>query len=78
MKRILTGSAMALFLLAAQSTMTGCMTTAKESRKQERVSKKSKKETPGSYGLVSSRNKVDQRHLRRGQKAMFSNALDSY
>lgn len=78
MKRNLAGSALALFLLAAQCGLTGCMTTAKEPRKQEKVSKKSKKDENVSFGLVSKRNKIDPRHLRRGQKAMFSPALDSY
>lgn len=78
MKSKIAGIALGFFLLALQPALTGCMTTQKESRKSERTVKKSKKGKTGTFGLVSSRHQLDYGHLRRGQKAMYSNALDSY
>lgn len=78
MTRKFAGLTLGFFLLTMQPALMGCMTTQKESRKYERTAKKSKKSRSGDYGLVNSRNELDRAHLRRGQKAMYSNALDSY
>lgn len=77
LEKVFGKSALALALILAVPGLTGCMTTAKEPRKQERVTKKSKARS-GYYGLAGPKNKIDQRHLRRGQRSMFAPALDSY
>jgi hypothetical protein len=78
MTRKLTGFTLGIFLFAALPAMTGCMTTQGDSKRQERTVKKSKKDGPINYGLVTSKSKIDRGHLMRGQRAMYSNALDSY
>jgi hypothetical protein len=77
MKRKLTGFTLGIFLFSVLPVMTGCMTTQGESKRQERTAK-GKKDRPFNYGLVTSKNKIDRGHLERGQRVMYSNALDSY
>lgn len=78
MKRKLSGFTLGIFLFAVLPVMTGCMTTKGDSKRQERTVKKGKKDRPINYGLVTSKSKIDRGHLERGQRVMYSNALDSY
>ena len=78
MKRKLTGFTLGIFLFAVLPVMTGCMTTQGDSKRQERTVKKGKKDRPKNYGLVTAKSKIDRGHLMRGQRVMYSNALDSY
>ncbi len=78
MKRTLTGFTLGIFLFAVLPVMTGCMTTQGDSKRQERTVKKGKKDRPTNYGLVTAKSKIDRGHLMRGQRVMYSNALDSY
>jgi len=78
MTRKLTGLTLGVFLFAVLPVTTGCMTTQGEPKRQERTVKKGKKDRPVNYGLVTPKNKIDRKHLKRGQRVMYSNALDSY
>jgi hypothetical protein len=68
---------LALALTAGVAAASGCATTKKSERAAQRDRLDARPGAPKSYSLFKKK-ELDKRHLRRGQRMMGSNALDSY